>query len=156
VSLDKSGFVRLKVLLGVHIVRVLLDLMRLGLLTIVHTLFEVIFHYVHLSDDALEANKLIGKLASETSGGDKVCSEIAFEANLIVLYFSLELGPLVPEESPFEMIFAEAIINMWIFHEILSSLRGLLSELVDVDLQCMRICCRDSRDEVIKLALAIL
>lgn len=155
-SLDEPGFVGFEILLGVHVIRVLLDLVRLGLLTVVHTLLEVVLDDIHLRDDSLETNKLVGQFAAQTPRRDEVSAEIALEANPIVLYFGLELGPLIAEESSFEMIFAQSIVNVGIFDEVLSSLRRLLPQLVDVDLQGMRICRRDSRNEVVELALAVL
>lgn len=55
----EAGFVWLEIFLGVHVVRVLFDLVRFCLLAIVDALLKVVLYAVHLSDNSLETDKLV-------------------------------------------------------------------------------------------------
>jgi len=90
VSLDESGFVGLKIFLRIEVVRILLDLMRFSFLTIVNTLFQVVFYYVHFSYDTLDTNELVGEFAGHSPWSHKVRSQVTFKTNIVVLDFILE------------------------------------------------------------------
>jgi hypothetical protein len=38
----------------------------------VHALLQLMLHDVHLGDDALDAHKLVGQLAAQTPGSNKI------------------------------------------------------------------------------------
>ena len=137
VGFYEAGFIGFEILLWVHVVRVLLDLVGLGLLAEVDTLLQVVLHDVHLGDDALDAHQLVGHLAAQSSRGHEVGSEVPLEIDSVVFDLAIELGSLVSEESPFEIVFAEAVVFLWMFDEILCSLGVLLPELIDVDLDAV-------------------
>ena len=64
VSFDESCLAGLKIFLGVHVVRILLHLVSLGLFAVVDTFFEIVLNDIHLCDDALNSYKLIGHFAA--------------------------------------------------------------------------------------------
>jgi hypothetical protein len=156
VSLDESGLTGLKIFFRVHVVGVLLDLVGLGFFAVVDALFQIVFYDVHLGDDALNPYQLICHFASETSGSHKVASKVAFKTNPIVFKFGVELGSLVSEEVPFEMIFGKAIIFLGVLDQVLGSLRVLLPKKIDVDLQGVGIREGYSRDELVVVSLIVL
>ena len=156
VGLDETSLAGLKIFFGVHVVRVLLDLVGFGLFAVVDALLQVVLDDVHLGDDALDAYQLVCHLATETSGSDEVPSKIALEADPVVLELGIELRALVSEETPFEMVFGESIIFLGVLDQILGSLRVLLSEKIDVDPQSMGIGEWDSGDELVVVSLVVL
>jgi hypothetical protein len=105
VGFDEAGFVGFEVFFWVEVVRVFLDLERFCLFAEVDTFLEVVLHDVHFSDDSLQSDQFVGKLAVKAAGGDKVGSEVAIEADLVVFYFGLEAGFLLAEEGPFKEVF---------------------------------------------------
>ena len=55
----ETGFIWLEIFLGVHVVRVLFDLVRFCLLAIVDALLKVVLYAVHLSNNALETDEFV-------------------------------------------------------------------------------------------------
>lgn len=83
-------------------------------------LLEVILADVHFGDDSLEADKLVSHSAVESSGGDKVGSEIAFDLDIVPVQFG---GGL----------FLKIIALFLFFKELLDQdiiLRGVLDDLL--------------------------
>ena len=156
VGFDEPGLAGLKIFFGVHVVRVLLDLMGLCLFAVVDTLLQVVLYDVHLGDNALDAYQLVCHFAPETSGSHEVPSKVALETDPIVLELGIELRALVSEETPFEMVFGESIIFLGVLDQVLGSLRVLLSEKIDVDLQSVGIRERDPGDELVVVSLVVL
>lgn len=73
-SFDEPSFVRLKIFLRIHAIRILLNIMRLSLLAVVNAFLEVVFNHIHFSDDSLNSNQFICHLATQPSGCYKVGS----------------------------------------------------------------------------------
>ena len=118
-SFYESGFVGFKIFLGVHVVRILFHFEGFGFLAEVYTFLEVVFDNVHLGDDSLDADKLVGHFATQSPGGDEVGSKITFKTDLVVVDLAIEFRPLVSILDSFEIIFGDAIIFLRVFDEIL-------------------------------------
>ena len=58
-----------------------------GDLAVVFALLKVVLADVHFGDDSLESDKFVGHSAVESSGGDKVGAEIAFDPDVIPFSF---------------------------------------------------------------------
>ena len=155
-SSDESGFVGLKLFFRVHVVRVLFHLMSFSFLTEVNALLEVVLHDVHLGDDSLNTNELIGHFATEPSRSDKIGAQVALKTDLVMLHFPVKARSLVSELGSLEMVFGDTIILLRIFDEILGSLRVLLSELVDINLDSESVSYGHPHDEVIEESFVIL
>lgn len=87
---------------------------------------------------------MVGQLASQSSGGDEVGSEVAFEADAVVLNLGVEFGSVFSEEIAFEMVFGEFIVFVGVFDEVLGSLGVLLSEFIDADFESVGVGGRDA------------
>ena len=155
-SLDKSSFVRLKIFFRVHIVGVLLDFMCFGLFTKMHTLFEIVLNNVHFSDDSLNAYEFISHFAPQTSGGDEVPAEIAFKTDFVVFNFGVILGPLVPENASFKVIFGKSVIPLRVFDEIFGCFRVFFPQHVNVNLNRVGVWRMSLRYEIIEVPLVVL
>ena len=94
------------------------------------TFLEVVLHDVHFSDDTLKSYELICEFAVKAAGGNKVGSEVAIEADLVMLNFRLEPRFLFTEERPFEEVFGESVVFCWIFDKFLGGLGVLLAEMI--------------------------
>jgi len=156
VSSDESGFVGLKLLFRIHVVRVLLHLVGLCLLAEVDALLKVVLHHVHLCYYPLNANQLIRHFAAQPPGSDKIGAQVALKTDLVVLHFPIEARSLVSELVSLEVIFGDAIILLRVFDEILGSLGVLLPKLIDVDLDGVLFCDGHPDDEVVKEPFVVL
>ena len=154
-SFYESGFVGFKIFLGIHVVRVLFHFEGFGFLAEVYTFLEVVFDNVHLGDDSLDADKLVGHFAAQSAGSDEVGSKIAFETDLVVVDFAVELGSLVPVLDPFEIVFGDAVILLGVFDEILGGEGVLVPEGVDIDLDGVGVDELHPRNVVVEEALVV-
>lgn len=138
-SFYESGFVGFKIFLGVHVVRVLFHFQGFGFLAEMYTFLEVVLDNVHLGDNSLDADKLVGHFAAQPSGGDEVGSKITFKTDLVVVYLAVKLGSLISILDPFEIIFGDTIIFLRVFNEILGGKGVLMPEGININLDGMRV-----------------
>jgi hypothetical protein len=85
--LDTAAHCSFTIFLRVERIGVVFVVEAFGGFAEMSALLEVILADVHFGDDSLETDKLVSHSAVESSGGDKVGSEIAFDLDIVPVQF---------------------------------------------------------------------